>query len=292
MNNAFSDWHITDFKADYSKFKLDSLLRDTILQNGANAKRLCALVSRVEELQTQIEKLKFDVEADTAYIAANFLKEMIFPRFNGYSEFLRSDYYRYTDDCGYVRFSVLMKKFVNGELKSEEDIKYAESRLSDFVWLFFLGAGMYEEDYIVDLDKIESTVGDYVYSATEDYMFSVLVPNTKKSYQVKFRFFDLEQSMNNARLYTTVSQHRSDEGEYCSIRNCDFGKIEVTLQKKLHGFNDYELPDGKQSYTDDGLSLHRLCIKSFDPIEIAAWLHSLFSSDSESHEIDILEKKE
>ena len=294
-------WHRTNFKLDdyhslqqsHDNAMFDAVLEFSTKEITANAVRLDLIVDRIKELQIQIEKLQLDVEANTAYAANLFLKNN-YPRFSDYSEFIRNNYYTYDKSDLSCRFSVLMRRFINNELTTKDEINMAEVRLSDFIWLFFLGAGAFTADYVIDFDKVESTTGNIDYMPYCDYTFSVLVPSTKKAYQVVFRFFDVEWGLdiNNRKLYVPYEnvEDSTSMREHCAIRNCNYGKINAYVQKKLTGFDNMLVKQNPSDYADNRLSSHCLSISSFNPIEIAAWLDSLFNSKSKSKELELLEE--
>lgn len=295
---SYNDWITSKFEP--SPNALFSL-NETAAKNANCKKHLNSMVIRIKELQSKIENLKMDLEADTAYIASSYLNSISFPRFNGYEEFIRFGFWDESKEDNFIPFSTLMASYIHNDLEKDYNIKLAKSRLDDFIWLFFKGADLFNMDYIVDLDGLDQCVDGVNYASSYDYIFNVTVPFTGKVYRVVFRFYDIERLLQHNWIKPFMfGDYRDTEynsntnlGQYYGIRACNFGKIEVIVREKENDEVSIELSGNikKQDYANDNdskFSNKKLVFNSFDPIDIAAWMNSLFNCNSE--ELNVFEK--
>lgn len=230
-------------------------------------------VEHIKKLKQEIEGLELSIAAETKMIADDILRENVFPRFNEYSDFIAPEFVTQEMLDKHPTFGNFAAAITNGnskEFKNENKIRSTfEYFLENFIWLFFQGAGAF------DKSELKHVVVDYshctyihegpnnAYPPENSYDFNATNSKNGKSYSVTFTFYDLKKAID----YNYTSRNFSypyivNFKPYESIRLSGFGQILCTISRIEKSHHDGEVPDPKK----------KIFIKSFDPIEIAAFI--------------------
>jgi hypothetical protein len=259
-----NDYIETDFKFDYSK--LESL-PDQFARNLSTLNKWKKDIESLKKIQEQIRDLEYSLESGTHYLATKVIEQNVFPRFNGYNDFVQGETYP-SDKKGYMSFftaASAMEHMNPDETADNLDIVSCfRHYLETFIWLFFKGGDVIKTNHVVDYIGMGTVPGSYSskFPPSVEYLFFVTNADTGKAYKVNFLFYDIERGLHLEEMNDDM--FNADEyGMYSNIRKVRYGEITVTVAEITNG--------GKSSMVDERTG-DKHFIKSFDPIEIAAFI--------------------
>ena len=146
--------------------------------------------------------MELSLTAETKMIADDILRQNIFPRFGGYSDFLGQEFVSQEVIDNSPTFGNLASavEMAEGNFRDENKIHTIfEFQLENFIWLFFEWCGAWMVDdmkhVVIDYDHRAYTHGSDAYPSEYSYFFNTTNSKNGKSYQVVFTFYDLKRAI-------------------------------------------------------------------------------------------------
>lgn len=262
-----NDYIETDFKFDYSKLET---LPEQFVRNLNILNQRRKDIESLEKIQERIQDLEYSLEAGTHYLATKVIEQNIFPRFNGYNDFVQGEAYP-SDKKGYMSFftaASAMEHMDSDEVADKLDIVSCfKHYLETFIWLFFKGGDVIKTSHIVDYIGMGTIPGSYSskFPPSVEYLFVVTNADNGKAYKVAFTFYDIEKGLHFEEMRNLSDDMFNVDGHnmYSNIRKIRYGEIHVSVA---------EITDGGKSCMVDERTGDKHFINSFDPIEIAAFI--------------------
>ena len=281
-----SDLIKSKFQLDYQDFET---LSTEQIKNLDFINARIHQVEHIEKLKEEIAGLEISLAAETKMVADDVLKVNIFPRFGGYSDFIGQEFVSQEVIDSNPTFGNLATavEMSSDDFKDENKIHTMfEYALENFIFVFFEGCGAWQNDNIfgkqvaIDYDYRSYVHGSDAYPSEYSYYFNVTNSKNGKSYCVEFTFFDLKRAIDvqyaksfHSDIFPTMGV--SSLKPFESIRVSEYGKIFCAISRL-----------GKSKH--DGISEQqkkKIYIKSFDPLEIAAFVrHVVFEDKGEINE--------
>lgn len=261
-----SNWIESKFRVDYRNF--DTLPKQ-VTDNLYEINRRIKGVEKIKRIKEQIEDLEYALEAETHLTACELLKNNVFPRFNGYSDFIGSGGpFSVDSNKANTFFELALVVQSTSYEDAEEAHKKFQYALNNFIWLFFDGCGTFDtnKQFTIDYDDYNYVYGSYndAFPSQITYAFNTTNFKSGNSYLVEFSFYDIAKALDYQHLKSVNPEFSSNVSlvaPFESIRTCGFGQITCTV--------------GKIENTDES-GAHKvkdkLYISSFDPFEIAAFI--------------------
>lgn len=264
-----SDYVESKFKLDYRKF--DKLPTQHI-ENLDLINQRIRQAEHIQKLQKEISDMELSLAAETKLLSDDILRQNVFPRFNSYSDFVSNEYLNKetvekNPTFGNLAVAIENKSF--DEKFYEKIYTMFEFLLENFIWVFFEGCGawMVDEmkDIVVDYDHYNYVHGSYndSYPPTSSYYFNVSNSKNGKTYIVSFSFYDLSKAIDYQYMCRGFSEYSIRPTKpYESLRIAGLGRILCTIVEMGKSKSD-----GNPTEVGD-----KLFLKSFDPLEIAAFV--------------------
>lgn len=243
-------------------------------------------MEHIKKLKQEINDLELSLAAETKMIADDILRQNIFPRFGGYSDFLGHEFVSQEVIDSNPTFGNLATavEMTANDFKDENKIYTAfEFQLENFIWLFFEGCGAWMVDdmkhVVIDYDRRTYRHGSDAYPFEFSYNFNATNSKNGKSYQVVFTFYDLKRAIDTQYAKSNFSDIFPTGAGYIkpyeSIRTVGYGQMccEISRIEKSKRNGDPSEPKKK------------IYLKSFDPLELAAFVkHVVFEDKGEINE--------
>ena len=265
-----SDFIESKFRIDYRNFETmpTQLIKGLDFINSRIRQ-----AEHIKKLKQEIDELELSLAAETKMIADDILRQNIFPRFGGYSDFISQEYVSQevienSPTFGNLATAVGM---INNDFKDENKIHTMFAcQLENFIWIFFEGCGAWPFDemkhVVVDYDHRAYMHGSDAYPSEFSYFFNATNSKNGKSYQVVFTFYDLKRAIdiqydkvNFSDIFPTGAGHIKP---YESIRTVGYGQMCCTISRIEKSKHGGAVPDPEK----------KIYLKSFDPLELAAFV--------------------
>lgn len=270
------------FKIDYKSFET---LPNQMVENIKFIKSRICQEEHLIKLQKQIDELQLSLAAETKMIADDVLRQNVFPRFNGYSDFIGHEFVTQEtiDNCPTFGNLATAIGMTTGNFKDESKIhEIFDFMLENFIWLFFEGCGTWKvndmKHVVIDYSHRIYVSGSNAYPSEFSYFFNATNANNGKTYCVSFTFYDLKQAIDRHYMNGYSDDFSPDgrcEETFKSLRMVDCGKILCTIFQIGKSKNAGDIPEPKT----------KVYIKSFDPLEISAFIkHVVFDNKGEINE--------
>lgn len=272
-----SDFIESKFRIDYRDFET---LPTQLIKGLDFVNSRIRQVEHIKKLKQEIDDLELSLAAESKMIADDILRQNIFPRFGGYSDFISQEYVSQEVIDSNPTFGNLATavEMTANDFKDENKIyTIFEFELENFIWLFFEGCGAWMVDdmkhVVIDYDHRAYTHGSDAYPSEFSYYFNATNSKNGKSYQVVFTFYDLKRAIDTQYTKNNFSDIFLTGAGYIkpyeSIRTAGYGQMCCTIlqiEKSKH--------DG-----DPGEPKKKIYLKSFDPLELAAFVKNVVFED-------------
>lgn len=277
-----TDFIESKFRIDYRDFET---LPTQFIKNLDFINSRIRQVEHIKKLKQEIDDLELSLTAETKMIADDILRQNIFPRFGGYSDFLGQEFVSQEVIDNSPTFGNLATavEMTAGNFRDENKIHTIfEFQLENFIWLFFEGCGAWMVDdmkhVVIDYDHRAYTHGSDAYPSEYSYFFNATNAKNGKSYQVVFTFYDLKRAIDTQYAKSNFSDIFPTNGyikPFESIRTAGYGQMCCAISRIGKSKRD-----GKPAEPDK-----KIYLKSFDPLELAAFVkHVVFEDKGEINE--------
>ena len=235
-----SNYIESKFRVDYRDF---DMVPTQHVQNLNLVNSRIHQIEHIHKLEKEIAELELSLAAETKMVADDVLRQNVFPRFNGYSDFLGHEFVSQETIDNHPSFGNLATAVESscGDFRDENKLHTMfEFMLENFIWIFFEGCGAWMVDNIkhvvVDYDHRSYTHGSDAYPS--DDILSVGQRNLKP---------------------------------FESIRTVGCGQILCTISQI-----------NKSKYEGDPVESDKIYLRSFDPLEISAFIkHVVYDGKGE-----------
>ena len=274
-----SNYIESKFRVDYQDF---DMVPTQHIQNLNLVNSRIHQIEHIHKLEKEIAELELSLAAETKMVADDVLRQNVFPRFNGYSDFLGHEFVSQETIDNYPSFGNLATAVESscGDFRDENKLHTMfEFMLENFIWIFFEGCGAWMVDNIkhvvVDYDHRSYMHGSDAYPSDFTYYFNATNTKNGKTYRVAFTFYDLKNAIdlqymkNNYSDILSVGQRNLKPFE--SIRTVGCGQILCTISQV-----------DKSKYEGDPVESDKVYLRSFDPLEISAFIkHVVYEGKGE-----------
>ena len=237
-------------------------------------------MEHIKKLKQEIDDLELSLTAETKMIADDILRQNIFPRFGGYSDFLGQEFVSQEVIDNSPTFGNLATavEMTAGNFRDENKIHTMfEFQLENFIWIFFEGCGAWMADdmkhAVIDYDRRAYTHGSDAYPSEYSYLFNATNAKNGKSYQIVFTFYDLKRAIDTQYAKSNFSDIFPTGAGYIkpyeSIRTVGYGQMCCTISRIKKSKRDGEPAEPSK----------KIYLKSFDPLELAAFVKYVVFED-------------
>ena len=277
-----TDFIESKFRIDYRDFET---LPTQFIKNLDFINSRIRQMEHIKKLKQEIDDLELSLAAETKMIADDILRQNIFPRFGGYSDFLGHEFVSQEVIDNNPTFGNLATavEMTAGNFRDENKIhRIFEFQLESFIWLFFEGCGAWMVDdmkhVVIDYDHHAYRHGSDACPSEFSYYFNATNSKNGKSYQVVFTFYDLKRAIDTQYAKNNFSDI-FPTNEYIkpfqSIRTAGYGQMCCAISRIEKSKRDGNPSEPKK----------KIYLKSFDPLELAAFVkHVVFEDKGEINE--------
>ena len=267
--------------SDYieSKFRID--YRDFATLPNNHAENLYLINSRIQQmehinkLKDEIHGLELSLAAETKLIADDILRQNIFLRFNGYEDFIGQEYVsQETLDKNptFANYATAVEMTANDFKDPNKIHDVFEFLLENFIYIFFEGCGAWASDdikhVVIDYDHRHYVSGSNSYPSEFNYIFNATNSKNGKTYRVTFAFYDLKRAIDSQYTQKNFPEiYDRPTLPFESIRTAGFGQILCTICTLEKSRRDGDPADSEK----------KIYIKSFDPLEISAFVKNVIA---------------
>lgn len=278
-----SDFIESKFRIDYRDFET---LPTQLVKNLEFVNSRIRQMEHIKKLKQEIDDLELSLSAESKMIADDILRQNIFPRFGGYSDFLGQEFVSQEVIDNSPTFGNLASaiEMTAGNFRDENKIHTMfEFQLENFIWIFFEGCGTWMADdmkhVVIDYDHRTYRHGSDAYPSEYSYYFNTTNSKNGKSYQIVFTFCDLKRAIDTQYAKSNFSDIFPTGAGYIkpyeSIRTAGYGQMCCEISRINKSKRDGVPAEPSK----------KIYFKSFDPLELAAFVkHVVFEDKGEINE--------